>query len=99
MTHQMVVGTTEPQDFALFDDDVAMAGTGFDIGIDWRGSDPAGTIVVAWLIQGDGTVRVTGIGDMAVGHYYFRWTLTDGASAVGYNPNKHDAHVWKVIPL
>ncbi len=99
MTHQMVVGTTEPQDFALLDDGVALVGTGFTLGIDWRGTDPTGPVVVAWLDQAAGTVRVTGTGSMAVGTYFWRWTLTDSGGKIGYIPNKGEPNVWKVGAL
>jgi len=99
MTHTMVVGTTEPQDFQLLDDGVAIDGSGLTIGLDWRGTDPTGSPAVAWLVQASGTVRVTSVGTMAVGSYPFRFSLTDGAGKIGYCPNAGVPNTWRVVDV
>lgn len=97
MTHTMVAGTSEPQDFQLKDDGANLVGTGFTVGIVWSETTPAGPPTVAWLSQAAGTVRVTGCASMAVGKYPFRFSLTDGASAVGYCPNGDAPDEWLVV--
>ena len=100
MTHTMVVGTTEPQDFQLLDDGVALVGTGFTIGLSWRDATPDGPPSVAWLSQAAGTVRVTSTGSMAVGTHRFRFTLTDSGSKVGYLPNlDQQPNAWVVVSV
>ena len=100
MTHVMVVGTSEPQDFALTDDGAAIDGTGITIALDWRGSDPVGPPAIAWLEEEDGTVRVTSTAGMSVGTYRFRFKLTDGEGAISYIPNLTvDANVWRVTEV
>lgn len=98
MKHTIVEGTTEPQDFALLDDGAALVGTGFDLGIDFREtSDELDDVVVAWLNQATGTVRVTGLEGLPTGKYHVRFTLTDGAGKVGYVPNGVGADEWSVV--
>lgn len=97
MTHVMVVGTEEAQDFQLLDDGVALVGTGFTIDIEWRTAPSSPAPTVAWLSQAVGTVRVTGCEGMALGSYPFRFILTDGAGSEGYAPNGLAADVWKVV--
>jgi hypothetical protein len=99
MTHLMVAGTSEPQDFTLTSNGVALVGTGFTIGMEWR-STPEGPPTVAWLSQAAGTVRVTDTESMAEGNHYFRWTLTDAGGKVGYVPNlDQGSNVWRVIGI
>jgi hypothetical protein len=88
----MVVGTSEPQDFQLLDEGVPFVGTGFTVEIVWRGNAPAGPLSVAWISAADGTVRLTGTSQIAVGTYGFRWKLTDGIGQVGFIPNLHELH-------
>lgn len=98
LIHNMVVGTTESQDFALLDEGVAIVGTGFTLGIDWRGTDPAGPPTVAWLSQAGGTVRVSNTGSMALGKYFFRFTLTDSGGKLNFVPNLDlEANIWRVV--
>lgn len=98
--HTMIVGTSEPQDFQLFDDGAELDGTGWDVGIEFREDDTelAG-LTVAWLDQDAGTVRVTGCEAMAEGIYHFRFTLTDADEKVGYVPNLEAAGTWHVRGL
>ena len=98
MTHQMVVGTSEPQDFQLLDDGVALVGTGFDVAIVFR-RPPGGTPTVEWLNQAVGTVRVSGVDEMTVGSHYFRFHLTDSGGGDGYVPNLDPANLWMVSPV
>lgn len=97
MTHKMVVGTIEPQDFQLFNDETALDGTDWDVEIVFRETDAelAG-VVAAWLDQDAGTVRVTGVEDMAIGQYHFRFKLTDGEGNEGFVPNVDAAGIWTV---
>lgn len=96
MTHTMVEGTSEPQDFQLLDDGAPLDGTGWTVGIEWRGDDPTGP-TVDWLSQADGTVRVSGCEDMAVGIYPFRFTIANGGGALAYVPNAASADEWRVV--
>lgn len=99
MTHTMVVGTTEAQDFQLLNDGVALNGTGLTVSIEWRDPEPASLPTVAWLSAAAGTVRVTGTGSMPVGRYPFRFKLVDGSSLIGYAPNSAGADVWRVVAV
>ena len=101
LNHKMVVGTSEPQDFQLYnEEDVPLVGTGVTVEIDWRGTDPVGSpgVTVAWLDATIGTVRVTDTEDMPVGLYRFRWKLTDsGGGRSGFIPNLDiEANYWRV---
>ena len=95
MKHTMVVGTSEPQDFQLEDDNANLDGSGWDVDIEFRtgGED----VTVAWLNQAAGTVRVSGLEDLAAGIYYFRFTLTDGSS-LAYVPST-DPVTLRVVPV
>lgn len=112
MTHTMVVGTSESQDFQITDDGENLVGTGLTVGIEFRPTTTNGAalsaaqiaalalVTVAWLTQASGTVRVTGIATLPIGYYYFRWTLTDSGSKKGYVPNlTADAHAWRVVKV
>jgi hypothetical protein len=102
-THIMVVGTTEPQDFQLYNDGEPFDLTGMQsVAIDWSGADPSGTFTVDVL--GDptaGKVRVTGagVGTLPAGKYPFRFRVTDQAGTIGYLPNRADAIVWWVTAV
>ena len=95
--YEIVYGTTEPQDFQLLDDSEDQVGTGLEVGIVvYRGTTLVEGITVAWLSQANGTVRVSGVGTLAVGEYHVRYTLTDGAGKVGYVPSGREADRWLV---
>jgi flagellar hook assembly protein FlgD len=97
MTHVMVEGTSEPQDFALYSDGAALDGTGFTVEIQWRSEPSGGPPTVDWLSQAGGTVRVSDTENMPEGAHYFRWKLTDGSGNIGYVPNLDKApNVWRV---
>lgn len=100
MTHIIPFGTSEPQDFALFDKGVAIDGTAMTVTLEIFTLarvvvTPAPT--VAWLSQAAGTVRVTGTEILALGKYYVRYRLTDGAGKIGYAPNQAAADQWHVV--
>lgn len=105
MTHTIPLGTTEPQDFALENDGVAIVGTGFTLGLQIVkrvGSADVAVVsppTVAWLNQSGGTVRVTGAGALVVGSYLARFTLTDGGGKIGFVPNSDKADLWKVVAV
>lgn len=96
MQHTMVLGTTEPQDFQLYDDGVALVGTGLTVTIEFREAGISAT--AAWLVQADGTVRVTAVTGMSTANqtYHFRFKLVDGSSKIAYCPNGHSADEWFV---
>lgn len=98
MKHEMVVGTSEAQDFQLLDNRVALNGTGLSIGIEFAVA-PGGAPTIAWLNQATGTVRVSNVAGMVVGTYPFRFTLTDGGGKKGYVPNSKAPDVWIVAAL
>lgn len=99
MTHIMVVGTSEPQDFELLNNGAAIDGSSLGVDIEWRAPAPSNPPTVAWLSAAAGTVRVTGAEGMAVGTYPFRFILTDGASDDGFAPNGAAPDVWRVVPV
>jgi hypothetical protein len=100
--HEMVVGTTEPQDFALENDEAAIDGTGLtpDIHIEdaLTGEAVAG-LSVTWLDQEGGTVRVDGADTLAVGRYKVRFSVDNGAGSLGWFPRDGQPMVWKVVEL
>lgn len=88
MMLQMVVGTSEPQDARLTDDGVALDGTSWDITIEFREHlDELSEVQVEWLDQDAGTVRLTGTENVPVGHYHFRFKITDGSGDDAYVPS------------
>lgn len=100
MIHVIPVGTSEPQDFALFNDGVALDGTGLSVALDiftdeGESFSPAPTVV--WLDQSAGTVRVTDTDGLTVGMYRVRFALTDNASQKGFAPNGQPAMFWDVV--
>jgi hypothetical protein len=99
LTHTMVEGTSEPQDFQLLSDRAIIDWSEWDVEIEWR-TEPGETLPeVAWLDQATGTVRVTGCEAMPVGEHLFRFKITDGAGDVAYVPNKAAADTWRVVPV
>jgi len=109
MTHVMVAGTSEPQDFQLLNEGVALVGTGFTLGIEFasNGTYTAAQVtalagvIVTWLSQATGTVRAsTGISALPIGLYPFRFTLTDSGSKKGYVPNLDASpNLWRVVKV
>lgn len=105
MTHVIPHGTTEPQDFQLQDDGVALVGTGYDVGlsihkrVNGQMVAVANPPTVAWLSQAAGTVQVSNVDRLAVDVYFVRYSLTDALGNVGYVPNTEKADVWKVIKV
>jgi hypothetical protein len=103
MTYTMPVGTSDPADFQLYEEGVALVGTGYDVdlliyqGGELLGMSPALTVV--WLDQTAGTVRVTGAEALEVGTYKFRFTLTDGANKVGFVPTGDGVAHWRVVKV
>lgn len=105
MTHVIPVGTSEPQDFALKNDGVALVGTGFTIGLEMFTLSDLGVWdaigspmpTVAWLSQAAGTVRVTGLEGLSAGTYAVRFTLEDGSGTIGYAPNGLSADTWRIV--
>lgn len=98
------LGTSEPQDFELRNNGVAINGTGYAIGIEVaRFADGAVIGVpapsIAWLVQAAGTVRVTGVEAFVAGNYLVRFRLTDGSSKIAYVPNGEHADLWLVVPV
>lgn len=101
MMHTIPYGTSEPQDFALFDNGIALVGTGFSVALTITTASgavlgsPAPT--VAWLSQADGTVRVSDVQTLPVGSYSVRFQLEDLAGSIGYAPNGDSADTWDVV--
>jgi hypothetical protein len=103
-TYRIVEGTSEPQDFQLLDDGVALVGTGLTLGLKVYLN---GTLVttsaptVAWLSQAAGTVRVSGIDGLSSGEYHVRYTLTDSGGKIGFvpgGPTITEADRWIIVP-
>jgi hypothetical protein len=93
--HVMVLGTTEPQDFVLEDDDGPLNGTGYEVAVEFRSGQ---TVSAAWLNASAGTVRVTETEAMPLGEDRFRFKLTDQSGAVGYVPNlEKESGRWLVV--
>lgn len=104
MTHDLVEGTTEPQDFQLLDDGAPLVGTGFDVALVIAPAVGTSTPAVGspapvaeWLSQALGTVRVTGADILERGSYSVRYSLTDGSDDVGYAPNAAQSDTWRVV--
>ena len=99
-TYDIVLGTSEPQDFQLTDDGEDQVGTSLTIGIVvYQGTTLVDDIDIAWLDQTAGTVRVTGIESLAAGEYHVRYTLTDSGGKVGFVPSGREADRWLVAPV
>lgn len=99
MTHTIVYGTEEPQDFQLYDDGVALVGTGWTVALVFRDALSVTAPTVAWLSQAAGTVRVNGCEALPVGRYHVRFKLTDGSGDDAYVPNGTKADVWDVVAV
>lgn len=103
LVHIIPFGTSEPQDFQLLNDGVALDGTGLTLSIEVE--TPRGQavsplpITAVWLDQAAGTVRVTGIEDLPKGRYRVRYVLTNGASQLGYVPNGQQPDIWHVVEV
>lgn len=101
MTHIIPFGTTEAQDFQIWDKGVAIVGTGITPTIEvYTGQRVLVTtpvLTVAWLDQAAGKVSVTGHGALPLGTYLVRFKLTDSGGTFGYAPNKEFADVWRVV--
>jgi hypothetical protein len=105
LRHVIVVGTTEPQEFALVDRGVAINGLGLDIALEIYRVVGVATLLeedaptVTWLDTDAGTVSVDGVENLEVGSYYVRYRLTDGDANVGFCPNGKKADLWIVVPV
>ena len=100
--YTIVEGDSEPQDFQLTDDGVALVGTGFAVTLAIGPASDADTLpdtlpTVAWLDQAAGTVRVLGCENLAVGSYHVRFVLTDDDDKEGSTPNGARAELWTVV--
>ena len=96
-TYTIVYGTEEPQDFQLYDDGVALVGTGLTVSLTIRETLTVTAPTVAWLDQAAGTVRVSGCEVLPVGRYHVRYKLTDGNGDDGFAPNGDLADIWNVV--
>lgn len=98
--YDIPAGTTS-KDFELRDNGQPFDGTGHDIELVI--STTEGDDVVApeeppeadWLEQADGTVRVTGLDNLAIGNYYVRYKLTKDGE-VAFIPNEKVCDVWAI---
>lgn len=103
MMEPLPEGTSEPYDVALFDDGVALVGTGLtvELVIVKRNGDDVGSPAptAAWLSQATGTVRITGAEILERGEYAVRFKLTDVATNIGYVPNKEQWETWEVVKV
>lgn len=96
--HVIVYGTSEPQDFALLDDGAALDGSSLTLGLEARTGEDITGVSAAWISAAAGTVRVTGVENLALGRYHVRFTLTDGSGKKGYCPNLSvPADEWHVV--
>jgi hypothetical protein len=96
----IVEGTSEPYDFQLYNNGVALVGTGLDVELElFRGASQltGSPPQVAWLDQTAGTVRVTGLDSLSKGNYRARYKLTDAGTLIGYAPNQDAADEWAVV--
>lgn len=103
MIKDIVVGTSEPQDFALTERGAPLVGTGFTVSLEIVANEgstlPEDLPTVAWLDQAAGTVRVTGVEALGVGGYRVRFKLTDVGSNIGFSPNGEKADLWRVVAV
>ncbi len=98
--HVIVVGTSEPQDFAIFNEGEAQDGSGLSVDIHVfteTGDTFSPAPSVDWLNQSAGTVRVTDTDGLTVGSYRVRFVLTDSGTLVGYAPNGQPSMQWDVV--
>lgn len=98
MTHVIVVGTEEPQDFQIFDNAAALVGTSWNVALVFR-ETVATPPTVAWLDQATGKVRVSGCENLAVGRYHVRYKITDGAGRDAFAPSVLAADEWVVVAV
>lgn len=100
MTHVIPAGTSEPQEFRLRNEGVAIDGTDITVGIevfDCHGTAVSG-LTVEWKTPlTDGIVQVTGIEDLAVGTYTVRFTLEDDGGLIGKVPTSKRPDTWEVV--
>lgn len=100
--HEIVYSTSEPQDFVLENDEVAIDGTGLTVGLHIETHAGAAVLpepTVAWLVQASGTVRVSGCDTLPVGRYKVRFSVENGSGDIGYFPRDGQPMVWKVVEL
>lgn len=103
--HIIVVGTSEPQDFEVRNDGVALDGTGYDVALEITQlvngvATPVSNPPTAnWLTAATGKVRVTGVESLAIGNYLVRFRVTDGGNAIGFFPNGDKADLWRVVDI
>lgn len=98
----IVSGTSEPYDFQLRNNGAVLDGTGFTLALEvYRGTTllTTGVPTAAWLAQASGTVRVSGINQLATGSYRVRYKLTDVGGKVGYVPNQAVPDTWSVVKV
>lgn len=103
MKHIIPFGTSEPQDFELRDRGDPVVGTGLTVtlvivALSGAEIDPLLTLA-DWLDELAGTVRVTGVENLAVGNYRVRFKLTDVLNTIGYAPNGEKADLWSVVAV
>src|SRR4051794_4245990 len=105
MIHYIPVGTSEPQDFALRDDDgEVIPGDGLTVTLQIVKKVGITTVAVdtpptaSWLDASAGTVRVDGTEVLTAGVYLVRFSLT-ASGLVGYCPNGENSDQWHVVPV
>lgn len=99
----IVLGETTAKPQQLLEEGVALNGTGLTVtleikkyaGGEYTAVSPAPA--VAWLTQASGIVEITGVENLAVGNYYVRYKLTNGAGKYDYVPNGKGGDLWKVV--
>ena len=102
MVHTFPVGTTEPQDFAIFSNGDPLVGTAITVAVEVyteAGAAVAPAPSAAWLDQAAGTVQVTAIAALTVGRYRVRFRLADSGGSIGYAPNGQPAMQWEVVDV
>jgi len=99
--YEIPFGTTEPQTFKLLDNGQASNGTALTVTLDvWTetGTPVAPVPDADWLDRAAGTVSVTAIDRLPIGHYRVRFKITDSGNTVGYYPNKREPDHWDIVP-
>lgn len=91
-----IFGATEPQDFQILEDGQPFDGTGYTVQAVFGSDVPNAVITAAWLEQGTGKVRLTGVENMPPGQYKFRLKVIAGSGTFSYVPSEGLHDWWRV---
>lgn len=100
-TYVVIVGSSKPIEGQVLEDREPKDCTGIDIDIEFKAdidsADVAG-VSIAWTDAATGKYEIDGAGDLDVGSYGYRITLTVGSNT-GYAPNGAERDVIRVVAV